>query len=896
MMPPHNLRIMTWNANSITNKKIELQHFLSVNNLDVAAITETKLSPTRKFSIPNYTVYRSDRNQHGGGVLLLVKNGIKHDSYYLPEMTNLETVAVCLYVNNGSKLLFVSCYKPPDKSLLHTDLHKIFRCCDNVVIAGDLNCKHTIWNCSTADRDGRNLLTYCQRYNVVINYPDSPTYHHTDHQPSVLDLALSKHCPLSHPLSVPALSSDHNPVVFKIRFHPILQESRICYDFKRANWHQFRSVLDGKIVINPKVPDRIALEHHVRHLTKTIQAAAVQSIPVITTRRNHLRFPATLQLLTRLKNYLRRKSQRHRNNFYSTLHTFTARLLQQALNDFANSKWRTFLGQLHPNKRAFWKISRYFTKPTSTMPPLIHNNQQVFRMEEKVNVLANHFKSTHYLTTNLGPKAHTRRVTDTVKNAFPELSPKFTDAPLTSPGELRQILKKMKSNSAPGFDSIHPLLLRNLSRKALIHLTILFNHMLMFGYFPTCWKAAKAVPIPKPGKPATNPASYRCISLLPTLSKLFERVVARRLKKFVSSHQLLPHTQFGFRERHSTVHQLARITDFITHGFNLNKYTGMVSLDLEKAYDTVWINGLLYKLINYHLPLYLLYFPRSYLTNRSFQVTQNQVTSLPISPPAGLPQGAVLSTTLFSLYLADIPQLPNIVLAQYADDTGLLTQSWRTDTVANRLSRGIHTLKRYFARWKLRLNGLKTEACLFTKRRPPDPPCVVSDHTDIPWQPTLRYLGVELDAKLTFTAHVHSKTLAATRLLFNLFPLLAKDSTISLRNKLTLFKLTYRPSLTYACPMWSNTCETNIKSLQVAQNKCLRVIGNFPRATPIHILHQTLNILPMQEYIHNLTSTFFTKCISHSNPLIKEIGNYTLTELTHTYKKYKHKRIKHLLL
>lgn len=156
--------------------------------------------------------------------------------------------------------------------------------------------------------------------------------------------------------------------------------------------------------------------------------------------------------------------------------------------------------------------------------------------------------------------------------------------------------------------------------------------------------------------------------------------------------------------------------------------------------------------------------------------------------------------------------------------------------------------------------------------------------------------GIDLDSKLTFTKHIKSKALAATRLLYNLFPLLAKDSTISQTNKLTLFKLAYRPTLTYACPMWSNTCATNIKSLQVAQNKCLRVIGHFSRATPITTLHQELKILPIDEYILNLTSTFFAKCPTHPNPLIQQIGHYTLDDLTREYKSYKHKRTKHLLL
>jgi len=105
------------------------------------------------------------------------------------------------------------------------------------------------------------------------------------------------------------------------------------------------------------------------------------------------------------------------------------------------------------------------------------------------------------------------------------------------------------------------------------------------------------LPIPKPNKSGTDPNSYRPISLLSTLGKLFERIIAVQLTSFFNRQHLLPQEQFAFRKKHSTFSQLARITDYISNGFNLHKHSGMELLDLEKAYDTVWIHGLLYKLI-----------------------------------------------------------------------------------------------------------------------------------------------------------------------------------------------------------------------------------------------------------------------------------------------------------
>ena len=112
-------------------------------------------------------------------------------------------------------------------------------------------------------------------------------------------------------------------------------------------------------------------------------------------------------------------------------------------------------------------------------------------------------------------------------------------------------------------------MLRNLSRKAFIHLTQLCNHILRLRYFPYTWKSAKVIPILKPGKPLPDPGSHRPISLLSTVSKLLERVAAHWLNSFIHQNHILPPEQFGFRKQHSTVSQPARIADFITHGVNL---------------------------------------------------------------------------------------------------------------------------------------------------------------------------------------------------------------------------------------------------------------------------------------------------------------------------------------
>ncbi|KAL4104596.1 hypothetical protein QTP88_019890 [Uroleucon formosanum] len=231
-----------------------------------------------------------------------------------------------------------------------------------------------------------------------------------------------------------------------------------------------------------------------------------------------------------------------------------------------------------------------------------------------------------------------------------------------------------KSNSdqpdpgkSPGHDLITAEIARKLPDKAIIHLTHIFNDILRISHFPIQWKLATIILFPKPNKPIDNPSSYRPISLLPFFSKLFEKLILTRIYPIIKEKKLIPDTQFGFREHHSTIHQIHRLADTIACSLEKKLYTSAVFLDISQAFDKVWHPGLLFKLKTFLPPSYYLFF-KSYLSERHFLVRSGTEHSS-ISPIlAGVPQGAVASPTLFNLYSADQPTNPNTQIAEYADD------------------------------------------------------------------------------------------------------------------------------------------------------------------------------------------------------------------------------------
>ena len=159
------------------------------------------------------------------------------------------------------------------------------------------------------------------------------------------------------------------------------------------------------------------------------------------------------------------------------------------------------------------------------------------------------FRPMSLSTLHFGPQNHSQSITRALNRFFCRSTPQTPQLHLTSPYEVKRKILSLKPRSAPGEDGITSTMLRNLYRKSLSYLTRLFNHLLRRGLFPNTWKRAKVIPIPKPNQPASDPNSYRPISLLSTVGKLFERLIARRLISFVNQQLLLPQEQFGFRKK-----------------------------------------------------------------------------------------------------------------------------------------------------------------------------------------------------------------------------------------------------------------------------------------------------------------------------------------------------------
>lgn len=875
-----NLKVVFWNSRSIRNKYMELGSFLFSNHIDICLLSETWLNKNDKFYIPNYKCIRKDRaGQLGGGVAILIKDNLKFRQIRSICTEVIENIGIEIQLKENEFVQLYSVYFPGgqnnsnSRGLFRSDLRKIMITNSNYIFCGDLNARHRDWNCLRANVWGNVLKEIGSSFPTTISFPNSPTYipAAARSNPSTLDLILTnipQH--ISHPCVINDLSSDHLPVSFNLTssVQPLTKKR---YNFSRADWKFYKRYIRTHLNFDCVNVNCISeIDSHINIFTSTLLEGIKKCVPLCPLKSKFVQLPDHILQLIKLRNLFRRDWMRYRQiSDLEFVQKYTT-LIRNEIRFFRNCRWNEMLRTLDVRSKPFWNVSKILKKKTVYYHGLRIGDNTVITDVDKANAFANTFSSNHELSVNLGTRQHNQHV-DEVVNRFNEKIITTPESELLSVSELKSLICSIKKRKSCGLDEIGNDMLKHLPHSVLSYLTSIFNACLMLQYFPESWKTAKVIPIPKPGMTPNSPGNFRPISLLSSLGKLFEKVLCRKIVSVVESNQILPEEQFGFRRSHSTIHQVKRICNDVKSGLNSGKSTGLILLDVEKAFDSVWHHGLVFKLLNFKFPLYLVRLVNNFLTNRKFCVHFNDTFSEIKAIKAGVPQGSVLGPILYNIFTADIPRLNSCKFAAYADDVGFYCTRVLSQDVLSELQCALDTLVDYYFKWKIKLNASKTQAIYFSRRRKS---CYLPCNNlkiygiDIPWLEKVKYLGIHLDKKLSFSFHI-SCTVDKIKLYTKiLYPLISRNSALSMENKIVLFKVIFQAILLYGCPVWGNCAKSHLKRLQIAQNKVLKLALKLPWDFPTLMLHTISGVHTVVESIERISSRFQLNCSVSDNPLI----------------------------
>jgi len=243
----------------------------------------------------------------------------------------------------------------------------------------------------------------------------------------------------------------------------------------------------------------------------------------------------------------------------------------------------------------------------------------------------------------------------------------------------------------------------------------------------------------------------------------------------------------------------------------------------------------------------------------------------------GVAQGGLISPVLFILYVNDIPPPSHHAeLALYADDTAIIATPRKPTQLVSYLESYLNDLQRWLSEWRIAINVSKSTAMIFARaeRRFIQPRPLTLFGEPIEWVDTIRYLGVTLDTRLTWSPHIDQVRKRTAQRLGMLGTLLNSKSDLSVRNGVLLYKQLIRPLMDYACPAWRSAVRSHVRRLQVLQSNCLRLATGAPWYVGNEQIHEDLGVPLFADHIRAQTESFDSKLADVGNPLVWQPGRY----------------------
>ena len=441
-------------------------------------------------------------------------------------------------------------------------------------------------------------------------------------------------------------------------------------------------------------------------------------------------------------------------------------------------------------QKSYWKVMNKFMNKCKVprVPPLFENNKFITNCFEKATFFNSYFSEqcTPFSTESVLPG-----ITFNTNN-------RLESFPITLQ-EIKDIISVLQPKKAHGPDTISVTMIQLCGEHLCIPLKIIFQNILKTGIFPDRWKEANITPVHKKNDKQIV-SNYRPISLLPIFAKIFERIIFKNLYNFLVSHNLITNHQSGFRPGDSCTNQLLSLIHEIHSAFDDNRCLEVrsVYLDMSKAFDKVWHEGLLLKLKQNGIDGELLNFFSNYLSNRRQRLVLNGKQSGWAPILSGVPQGSVLGPLLFLIYINDLECGMVSKIKFFADDTSLYSIVEDPLRSAIELNNDLVTISEWARKWKMSFNPDPTkpaEEILFSqKKSKPYHPPLFFNGTEVKRVTEHKHLGLTLDPKLNFVAHINEKSSKARQgigLIRHLRPYLPTKALEQ------IYKMHVRPHLDY---------------------------------------------------------------------------------------------------
>ena len=433
-----------------------------------------------------------------------------------------------------------------------------------------------------------------------------------------------------------------------------------------------------------------------------------------------------------------------------------------------------------------------------------------------------------------------------LKNKFGEVPPNYNHCHKAMAGrdcklsmryvtlnKVLKILKNLKSSKSVGVDELDSYSLKIAAEVIAPSVHHIVSLSIMQRRFPSALKYAKVLPLHKKLCPLQR-QSYRPVSILSPLSKVFERVIYEQIYDYFSKFSIFHPNLMGFRKNRSTLTAVLQMYDRWVCGAMDGKINGVILLDLSAAFDLVDINILVQKLKIYGLDEEFAEWMTSYLSDRKQAVWIDHVLSDWLDVTVGVPQGSILGPLMFIIFANDLPHSLTCPLDTYADDSTMTSAQKTVEELNTDLNENCNLVSKWMWQNQLCLNADKTHLLVtgtsqrMKRMNIPEELNIVMDGFNLSEseEHTEYLLGVHIQADLKWTKQVDELKLKLKTRLTGLSQIKNIVSALNLRKQIA--EGIFISVLVYCIPLWGGCDKGHLQELQVLQNRAAQHVLRLP--------------------------------------------------------------------
>lgn len=824
--------------------QIKLMLQSNENNISMLGVSETKLGsemPDSFIQIHNFQCFRKDKIKGSGGLVVYVRNEISCSRRKDLENEHFESMWFEVFPTNCKSFLVGHFYRNPLSKIAWNEvfdeqMEKAIEDEKELFLLGDFN--RDLLN----QQIKQQWLDYMTSHSVT-QHVNEPTRVVPNSSATLIDHIYSNFSDNIQFIDIPKIGlSDHYPVFVtrKVNAHiPKVIHNTIRYrsfkNFDEAKFHEELESIPWDVI---KVFDTVddALDAWYSLFSDVID----KHVPLKQHRVKNANQPnwLTPEIIEGIKTRDRSKAIGNMDQF-KTWRNKVVNLIKRS----KKSNYENLIEESNNQPSTIWKIfnelgaGKQKCNSASILQSVKIGNNETNGPADIANAFNDFFVNIAESIKESRDSANHEKLKDFCSAKIPENT--VFDMPLLSADYVLKSLKNTDIRKSTGTDEIGPRLLKMAAPYIAESLTYICNLSVKSGTFPERWKEAKVKPLHK-GGPSNDFNNFRPISILPVLSKLFEKHAHESLMNFLERYKLIYNTQSGFRPNHSCETALIHMVEKWLKALDKGELVGVLLVDFRKAFDLVDHSVLLQKMEFYKLNQNSLKFFKSYLTNRQQSVFVNNTQSSHASVKYGVPQGSILGPLLFLLFINDLPLHTDLMTDLYADDATLYETGKSKDLIERKLQKAISDLASWCKQNGMVINIDKTKAMLITtsqrRSRIKNSLQLSLNGIQLSTVSNDKVLGVQLDNNLSWGDHISK---VVKKMSTNIWLLSKIKNYLSLNHRITYYRSYIQPHLDYANIVWGGTTKTNLMQIERLQKRACRIILDYN----VNNVYQSLNDL-----------------------------------------------------